>query len=183
MTIDLHRFCSKDVIRVNLHNPISQDGFTWASDGRIAIRVPHVMDYPESKTPSVSAVFNQFFIEDEKGELKVELPEITETEEDCRDCSGTGKAHKCPSCDCDCDVCDGDGKQSRKVSATILIGDVIFDAFYIKLISSLPGLKFSAKPTKDKAASFMFDGGEGILMPMRYDTPGATTIKATVILK
>lgn len=183
MTIDLHRFCSKDRIRVNLHHPMSQDGFTWASDGRIAIRVPHVMDYPEFKFPSVSTVFNSCFIEDEKGELKVELPEIKETEEDCRECSGSGKAHECPNCDCDCDVCDGDGKQSRKVSATVLIGDTIFDAFYIKLVLSLPSLKFSAKPPKDKAASFIFDGGAGILMPMRYDAPDDTTINATVVLE
>ena len=47
------------------------------------------------------------------------------------------------------------------------VGGSHFDLFYLHLINGLPGAKFSPGARQLDMARFVFDGGEGILMPMR----------------
>jgi hypothetical protein len=178
--IDLKQFCSTDRIRFNLHNPFSQGEFTYATDGRVAVRVPRIMDFPEADKPAVSGIFLSYFKDGPKGSIKVDLPEITTGEQDCKECGGTGHEHDCPDCTCECDFCDGDGTVPHLAKVCVTIGDALYDAAYIKQILSLPGLKFAEKPSKEDAAPFVFDGGEGILMPMRYAAEGTEIIPASI---
>jgi hypothetical protein len=43
----------------------------------------------------------------------------------------------------------------------------LFPLFYLHLINGLPGAKFAQGAGQMDMAKFVFDGGEGILMPMK----------------
>jgi hypothetical protein len=70
-----------------------------------------------------------------------------------------------------CDVCDGRGYLVGGESMTL--GDALYDPAYLALFAALPqvrvrpGSAADRKPSTEPAA-FIFDGGQGLLMPTRY---------------
>jgi hypothetical protein len=82
----------------------------------------------------------------------------------CPLCDGVGAfADDGPECPAEtCPNCYGYGEDPL----AIRVGEAHFDARYLRILSTLPGIEFA--PTgADKVAAFKFDGGRGLLMPMK----------------
>lgn len=190
--IELQPFCSESDLRPNMQKPWSRDGFTFATDGRILVRVSST-EYPVAENEAApeasdAGPFNHNSLETEW----IPVPDIPEPMfSDCRKCKGTGKSDKCRECcgdgrhecDCghehDCGECDGTGYswfaekcdncENGKVEETqqVAVGEAVVNAVYLRKIADLPNPEF-ARPTEwDKPIAFKFNGGVGYLMPMR----------------
>lgn len=196
MTRDfLNRFVAgRDEPRAYLRAPFSRDGWIYATNGHIAVRVPKVegIDAPESDKPANIA--NLF--EKSKRDNFTELPKLPAAEK-CPVCNGSCIGYKCPECDgkgdfdkgshnhsckeCGgsgqvddgydadkepCVECDGDGESRYKA---VKVGKWHYDRRYLAKIKKLPAVKFACPPYGEDnvPAYFVFDGGEGLLMPMR----------------
>lgn len=169
--INLQAFCGDGGIDFRIGSPFSKGDWTYATNGHIIIRVPLVAGLREDGTNA-----EKIFEDATKGVrpslnfVVPELPPLTEAQAvKCSECDGTGSAHDCPSCDCSCDDCCGtgliDGAPPDKL-VSVQVGGVPFACDYIRLISTLPSVQIT-KPIKEKPWWFAFDGGEGILMPLR----------------
>lgn len=166
--IDLKQFCSTDRHREYLHNPINRGAYTYASNGHVLVRVPVHGDYADTeKVQNLERLFADFFRPEGMAEIEVDIPAPNTVLIACRECDGRGKEHECPDCTCECEFCE-DGKVDKSAKHEVQIGAALFDAKYIRQMMALPGFRFCAAPIKDQAAPFIFDGGEGLVMPMRY---------------
>ena len=162
--IDLQKFCCKPHDnRYNLEHPFSRGEWTYATNGHIAVRVPRVADSfdnkdsPAAETLSWPTAGMKF-----TAAPKIEIPRLKEWE--CQTCDGRGSKHDCPDCNCSCDVCFGTGQQIEKIS--VGVGPSVFNARYVSLALALPNLEFGPLH-KIEPVPFRFDGGQGLLMPMR----------------
>jgi hypothetical protein len=99
--------------------------------------------------------------------------------EDCASCDARGVVHNCPNCECECEDCGGTGIVKEKIS--IYINGAIYNLQFIVLIKALPNIRFSADPPHDSAVRFVFDGGEGLLMPMRAEYARHIKTKRSVV--
>ena len=187
----LKKFVSQNDPREYMHSPFNRGEWTYATNGHIAVRVPKidgVEALPKKHIPNLEDLFqsaggNEFIV----------LPWMPPLEE-CQLCSGTGIAYECEECDGDgefeygshtykCKECDGHGQVGysggidtacRHCGGTgmtrykpMQVGGSHFDLFYLHLINGLPGAKFSPGAGQMDMARFVFDGGEGILMPLK----------------
>ena len=187
----LKKFVSQNDPREYMRSPFTRGEWTYATNGHIAVRVPKIDGVeilPEKHIPNLEGLFqsagdNEF----------ISLPWMPPLKE-CPLCSGTGIAYECPECDGEgefehgthtyrCKECDGHGQVeygSTGVSACrhcggtgverfkpVQVSESHFDLFYLRLINGLPGAKFSPGAGQEGMACFVFDGGEGILMPMK----------------
>ena len=157
---DLKRFCiSPDDPRLGLLRPWTRDGYTWASNGHIIVRVPVIADIPDNtQAPDGLALFNKQPPATEWIPVPtVEKPGI----EDCDHCDGTG-LHEC---DCDnehtCGYCDGKGK-CEAMTVSVPVGDTQFSDHYLFLIA-----RWEIAPNGLKPAWIRKDDALGLLMPMR----------------
>ena len=66
---------------------------------------------------------------------------------------------------------DTAAEQAKKRMKAINVGRSHFDLFYLHLINGLPGARFSPGAGPMDCAWFVFDGGEGVLMPRRDLAP------------
>jgi hypothetical protein len=158
--IDLGQFCCPDECEPgrDLSVPFSLNGHTYATNGHICVRVPRRPDIPENKEAP-----NPENLEWDFSRMKFgPLPEGP-LREQCRMCDGRGYEHDCPDCRRECEHCDGIGEQ---LLPPIRIGEARFKGVYISWIRELPGLEIG-KPKPVDPLPFRFDGGEGLLMPMR----------------
>lgn len=170
--IDLKPFCSENDIRYYLNAPFSEGEFSYASNGHILIRVPRRDDVPEVDEKSTMKGRVDKLLAENPFVAAVPIPDIPPpVEADCYCCNGDG-AHdyKCGGAPpYDCGECDGTGKQMDEPGDStypfVDVGGTHFAPKYLRLIKSLPGYQFS--PIEGKASPFKFDGGEGLLMPMR----------------
>jgi len=65
-----------------------------------------------------------------------------------------------------CESCFGTGRE--RIPHPIPIGIRSIDAMYIRLMETLPGFTFVARnDSHETAQPFRFDGGDGLIMPMR----------------
>lgn len=167
--IDLQPFCGTEETRFYLMKPFSRNGFTYATDGCIMVRVALRPDIPD-----VDKAFNQdkplegveaasFF------RPSFELPPAPAEMGECHTCSGRGYDHDCPDCECICEKCNGSGDMDPERRKSADIGPNTYSLHYARLMLSLPGIALAALPSKpnDKPLLFRFNGGVGALMPMR----------------
>lgn len=170
--LDLQKFCGTDWYRPYLHKPFSAEGFTWATNGHVIVRVDAIdgiEPLPKNQSVNVAATLKgldtaKFF------SPSFNLPpEELSSDITCPACEGRGKEHDCPDCECVCDDCNGKGRVTDEPRTSTTIGGVHFTLRYIHLISSLPGLQIShtakADGFENKPMIFRFDGGVGALMP------------------
>ncbi len=166
-TIDLDKFCrcSTDG-RVML--PITIGEYCYATDGRIAVRLPHAdaPDFPvitahdESFYWLVVTLFDQFVPEN----LASIPPHETPVEKECPSCKGKGRLNWGSALPTPCAYCGGYG--TRPVA--VAIGNTHVSSRYLALIESLPGIRADfSNSGLDVPISFSFDGGIGLLMGMR----------------
>jgi hypothetical protein len=161
--IDLARFCSKDPQHIYLHQPWSRDGFTWASNGHFLVRIPKLDKIGDNpRAPNCNKLFTRIADQLSLSPLP-SIPALPESKEDCDACDGRGTEHGCPNCACECTECGGSGEKLTQTSITI--NNAIYNAAYIAEICRLPGVRFSNAPPISSPARFVFDGGEGAIMP------------------
>lgn len=171
MTINLEMFCSGPD-RPELAQPFSIGEWSYASNGHIMVRVPRREDVPENeadlpkKAPGLFPKAKPRF-----RRVPKLLPDDAElavtTTEDCFECAGTGRGHPdCAACRCTCPDCDGEGTITTKTYAQVKVGKVPFCVLYISWMQSLPDLEIGPA-RRMTPLSFRFDGGEGLLMPVR----------------
>lgn len=162
---DLQPFCSTENSLEYLRRPWSKEGFTYATNGHVLIRVPRLSDVPENdKAPNTDKIFAG--TADQTATQKIPTAKIPKGRTfECVSCEGRGTEHDCPDCTCECEECGGVGRSEEQISAGIL--GAIYSAKYIRQLLTFPGLRFSSSPPVDGPARFVFDGGEGAIMPMR----------------
>ena len=167
--IDLAPFCEKaDGYRLNIKRPFSRAGFTWATDGRILVRVPLRADVEENpNAPHAERLFPDLADVTFAPLPSVKWPEMP-TRAECKWCEGRGTQHDCPHCTCTCNECEGTGKDIS--AAGVIVRGLHFNVAYIRLLLALPGLEFTTKPKEGQPAPFRFEGGEGVLVPMRGES-------------
>lgn len=127
--MSLDAFCSMDESRKALMRPFALDGHTYATDGKIAVRVPGE-SAPEVVEKETADLFPKVkkIIEDGKAAAttwvtptRIPDMELCETckgippepkEADCPECGGDGEVYLSNNYhdyQCDCITCDGDG--------------------------------------------------------------------------
>lgn len=171
--IDLNKFCDPDDEATEISVPFTADGYTWATNRHIMIRVAEDYNYSDlriGKRGKASQVFNEGYkISAKYAPLEPLPPSLGIHKITCRDCAGRGKEHYCPSCNCKCLSCGGSGEQDYiggDDCTSVSIGEAFFDIKYIRLLQDLPNLKVQTTPPEHDPMSFRFDGGEGLLMPL-----------------
>lgn len=171
----LREFCAtENQMRPNLENPVHDENWAYATNGRVAIRVNRMpeVDFPVSKSLStLPKLFVQYPVPEGGG---WPLPFR------CVDCKGTGEI-LCPNClvISRCTKCVGVGftKPDEKDifrpeddQLWIPVGIQWFDAFYLRKLAKLTGLMVFPCDDKQKEHEplcFRFDDGIGLLMPRR----------------
>ena len=189
----LKKFVSQNDPREYMRSPFNRGEWTYATNGHIAVRVPKIdgiATLAEKHIPKLESLFQSA-----GGNDFIVLPTLPPPEK-CQMCNGTGAAYECPYCDgkgefehglhtYKCKECDGTGQVTSGYEAynemscrhcmgtgvarykPVKVGASHFDLSYLYLINGLPGAKFSPGARQLDMARFVFDGGEGILMPMR----------------
>ena len=196
MTELLNRFTANSSDpREYMRAPFTRGDWTYATNGHIAVRVPKIdgMEIlPDKHIPKLEGLFESVCFD-----ACIALPPLPPQEE-CSMCSGTGITYECEECEGDgefengshtytCKECDGSGQveysggiavacrhcggTGKKLVKTINVGRSHFDLFYLHLINGLPGARFSPGAGPMDYAWFVFDGGEGVLMPRRDLAP------------
>lgn len=180
MSIDLQPFCATSDSRKYLREPFHINGHTFATDGRLMIRVPRRADIPEPQAAVPDKAveqIQQWFTDisalpfEPAPTFELPPPELIRKEE-CEDCEGTGHEHDCPDCSCECQSCGGSGEAEIVRDVSAHVGKLIFNIEFIRKIADLPGLQLAIDaPTKTGAMYFRFDGGDGLLMSRRVEAP------------
>lgn len=161
-TLNLQPFCS--TWNPNYKIPWSRGFYTFATDGSIIVRMPIVADIPDNPdSPDALRLWASVSISGDPVSIP-ELPPVKMTR--CEDCLGESKAAIQ-----ECEECSGTG-MVRGIQSTIIAGMTFADK-YLELIKALPGYKFY--PVKydfnlgksPPPSPFTFDGGEGLLMPVK----------------
>lgn len=168
-TIDLQKFCSEDETRVPLMKPWREGEFTYASDGRVVLRVPaELKDAVNTAAPTAAQLDKYFgiFGNGAGGLLWRKLPTLPEVKfGECETCHGD-KSH---ACDCghqhECPNCEGTGQIPD--DGHLDIGPARFSCYYLRLIADLPNLEIAIRGELDPMM-LRFDGGVGVLMGMKH---------------
>jgi hypothetical protein len=167
---ELMPFCGAGTLSLAIHsrsnNPWSRGDHTFATNGHIIVRVPRLEGIEENDAaPDVSKAL-------EHGEAKewfplseIKIPKYSGFV--CPECDGSGKEDdECEKCghQKNCEGCGGTGKIDR--ITPVAVGEVSFQAKYLALIKNLPNCRI-APSGPETQAQFIFDGGDGSLMPMK----------------
>lgn len=157
----LKPFCGEERARSYLHEPFSLGDYTYATDGRVLVRVPRLAGVGEvERAPKAERLFTAYPLATELRPLPAfafPAPErIT-----CDGCKGLGREHDCPDCQCECDLCDGVGTLETVASASL--GGAIFDCRHLKLITALPSVRVPISPIQNEPMRFVFRGGDGLI--------------------
>lgn len=164
---DLQRFCSDDESRPSICHPFSQEKWTYATDGRLMIRVPRLADVPEYDDAPKRVDATIFGKQPITGDW-FKIPELPTEKTRCDQCGGGGECecgcgdiHKCGSC-------DGEGEYVRIIK--VPCGTQNANNILLAKVAILPNVEIcnSAQMKSDYGAlGIRFDGGEGRLMPMK----------------
>lgn len=176
-TVDFTKFCDVHASdRYNMGVPFVKDGYEYATNTRICVRRKvDAADTPigDKRFPNAA----QLFVGSFHGVTAAYFLEVmlkTWSEVPCWCCNETGKCH-CEACEgvgdtrVICECCAGSG--SVYFPRTVDIGTALVDTRYDKLIRELPGIRvrIPGEGDEQKPICFVFDGGEGLLMPMLRD--------------
>lgn len=174
--INLNKFCSKDDTRYRIQKPWSRGEYTYATNGHICVRVPRLADIEENpKAPDTEKLFSDALAREYP--VWLEPPEVRVKLVKCDLCGGMGGIFTNEVCD----ECDGEGRfmMSEPVRFQINGKEIGLSNIYIALIRELAeaeiGLTEAAAIPLTHGKSgptgtpvmFRFDGGIGLLMPVR----------------
>ena len=172
-----------------MEEPFNCGGFTYATDGAIAIRTNRIEGLVEIDRPAVHGLVWP----DSSSDFKFTIPDIAPSEvSECQECMGRGYSYKCPFCDgkgnleCDlgythpCEKCMGESKDKRfkekcfDCFATgyiakanyIKIGEALVSDLYLIKMAKLTNIKIRTTG-EFTPLEFVFDGGVGLLAPVK----------------
>ena len=166
--MNLTPFCLPvtDLERPILHAPSTHDGFTYATDGRILVRVPALPDVPTRRgypnTQSMDGIILNSF-SNSRHFIRPPAAWATLTPPPCPHCSGSqadagDPAAPCPHC--------LDGR--AWLHPTPLDGYPVQIAWGIaSRIVTLPGVLIGVPTHRNHTIPLVFDGGLGVFMPLR----------------
>lgn len=187
----LKRFCSTDEDRHSLQQPFSQEEFSYATDGRVIVRMARLRDVPEVvDAPIAQNLWKNLGVN--IAELKgwMEIPALPEIQYNlCEACFGSGMMRVCAKCeycpdDADYQKCPDCGAVSfekipcshecsngrHQVAAGINIGNTRLNVIYLHKLNMLKGVMICPyMPSNADAVPFRFEGGDGLLMPMKME--------------
>lgn len=182
---ELIPFCSTDETRPSLRQPYTRGGYTYATDGRIAVRVPAIDGIPDrvpaidgipdvERAPDCEGVFRTLTPTDAPWQpIPTDLPELPDGHE-CPECNGRaevrwsyrdkdGDKHERSF---ECPVCDGDGVIEGRPVPMPWQG-LTLDARRVAKFAALPGpVEFQAPSDPYEPVRVRFNGGIGLFMPM-----------------
>lgn len=166
----LQQFCSKDQTRESITTPFSIGAFTYATDGRIMIRVAQISGVGDAGEILAKTAPKMFSSWTGVGDWKP-LPDpfvVVDPPRDCQECDASGW-HEC---DCGhehpCAKCDGKGKITSELKDQVKFGEHTLAGHYVRLASTLPGVQMrESAGGRSEPVGLHFDGGEGLLMPLR----------------
>lgn len=175
----LKEFCSNNSALKKLCSPWSRGEYTYATNGHILVRVKRLDEIAEN--PASPDADNMFADNTKHPWQWMDVPEPVWTVEKCECCQGTGKHCVAPAeiaCEerdeigIDCRDCVGGEIKKGTVTIDGPQGKVAFDSKYIAMLRNLPGVKIGVlgnqcSPIPAIPSPFTFDGGDGLLMPMR----------------
>lgn len=170
--LDLQPFCEElGDYRRHLQAPFSDENFTYATNGHILVRVPRRPDVAVSTHKSLGQVQHHFATvrgDNFKPVANLKLqPDVAASSEGCVACSGTGKEHPdCDHCECTCLDCDGTGIYVKKPEQSATLYGASYQTKYLRLLAKLPNARL-AENKSGEPTPFSFDGGAGILTPLR----------------
>ena len=166
----LKTFCGIEKTRPKLLDPFSIGEFSFASDGRILVRVPKIesvaLAADENFAKQVGRVFSQPHNPNTVA-FPTEIPAFDGANV-CQHCKGTGV------CDCKkcgrtyggggCDACCGG--LFNEIPQGVPFGNQIVSNFYLLKLKDLPGIQLFNGVDETSCMHFVFEGGEGKLMPI-----------------
>lgn len=190
----LGSFCATGDVRDYLCYPNRIGAHVYATNGYIAIRVPDdgSLEAREcDKLNSLPALFDAPVVE------FIDMPALPapimcktcagsgrEHKEPCDDCDGEGEfehgshTYNCKRCDgagkvqsifrdgvgAPCEDCGGTGYDKSQIAS---VGSSTYMRNLLEKIAGLPGLRIQHHTDGCHAARFIFDGGEGVVLPRR----------------
>jgi hypothetical protein len=170
--IDINPFCGREETRPYLHTPFNHDGYTYATNGQILIRVAKrdgMGDRPSelrSFDGLIASLQLRWFDPDASFAPIPEFVLVKRPAKKCEICYGSGTC-TCECCDHehDCGRCDGSGTaiDERNIAR---FPEQDINLAYIELIRALPGVEIAFGKDNEPAV-FRFEGGVGCIMPMR----------------
>lgn len=177
--IDLLRFCEEEWgAHPVLCRPYRRDGHIYATDGKVAVRVPDdgrdlespgdVLKLGDSARAEALAALEKLAVKVDVGFRKriaaagkeCAIPSLPDpTYYTCGECKGEGRVEGET-----CLECHGKGCHEQDYSL-IRVGGVVFHSWALRLIGELPGLKLRIDGTRLRDPQpFTFDGGDGLIM-------------------
>ncbi len=160
--LDLQAYCSTDPRRAKqLGVPWSDGSYSYACDGRMLLRVPRRSEIAERDTaPGVAHL-----VAGTSGEEHFPLPlQPLPAFRPCgacrplKDSEGNGA----------CAECDGTGTVPMVVP--VVVGPQYISNLYLARLHALPGARLANHPSdKNGPLHFHFDGGDGVVMPIKKD--------------
>lgn len=171
----LRSFCGSDPRCSITYRPWSVGAYSYATNGRIIVRVPRLDDVPppdDAKIEKTAAQIDEWLAKlDDTPRVAVPRIEIPKGRSwTCDKCDGRGFEHDCPDCNCECTDCEA-GTCHQPVMVAWRGTHVSRDMW--RLIAALPGSRIASSPPLPPIydhVSFAFDGGVGIVLPMRKPT-------------
>ena len=167
--LDLQPFCSTDHLRPYLTKPFSRDGFTWATNGHIILRVPLRAEVLDHDTPLKLAERFRALDGATFFKPKIHLPRPPDEKGPCPACDAVG----CDAEGFDCPRCKGYGTLDPEARTSTSIRPKLYALNYIRQIAMLPDIELSVMKAEPVALPllFRFAGGVGALMGLRskYD--------------
>lgn len=172
----LREFCNGDERRPITCRPWSVGDYSYATNGHIIVRIPRIADVPppdDAKIEKTAQQIDEWLakLADAKRDPvpRLDIPKGKSWR--CDKCDGRGTEHDCRDCGCECDECDGTGTCHQTVMVAWRGTHINRNMW--RLIAALPGSTIAASPPLPPVmdhVSFAFDGGQGIVMPMRKPT-------------
>jgi hypothetical protein len=166
MTIDLMPFCGNEhEIRDWMRFPWVANKWQYATNGHLIVRVPSDEADTEQgdkklRPNNVADLFKRH-LTDGEGEFLL-FPPLPPCEP-CPVCDGTGIVDEEHGPEC-CINCWG-----TKVDFTYRpLGDAGYSLHYLHLLAALPQARIRTDGVKNPAA-IIFDGGQALLMPMKFN--------------
>jgi hypothetical protein len=169
--MNLQDFCGGDDYRL-ISKPVNLDGYAYATNGHIAVRVPGKPEYEKARKDHKWAKQLQGWLDDAIPKAKLSpLPDYEAPEPSvCFMCYG----HKEIEDDIEveeetptiipCPKCKGIGTTDE---VPVRFGRVCVSHYYLKMLTALPGLLIDLTGGTTDRIYFIFHGGDGVVMPMK----------------
>lgn len=193
----LESFCSVDKCRTVLTKPFNVNGHTYATNGHICVKIAEREEYSENEPiNNIEKSMNYPTHFDQKHFINIDEKELKKQIVKCEDCEGHGNFKCCPECDgngtvfwesprgyqyddicgmCNgghtkidltCDSCDGKGWSFGR--SRFKIGSKYVSSESLYLITQLDDYYIAPDAVEQlQAIPFKFNGGIGIIMPLR----------------